>query len=172
MPTYRLPDPEHAAVLDDVLRTIHPRLADAGVTVGLLLAHAKCNKDGEVAGPALRLHGVACAALVRVTKLKDRVKGVEDAMIELDGDRFGEHSPATRRAIIDHELRHIVVVTNAKTGVPETDDAGRPKLKLCPDDYSINGFFDVIERHGKDALEAQTYRDVHRVMSQKLLPFG
>jgi hypothetical protein len=172
MPTYRLPDPEHLAVLDDVLRTIHPRLADAGVTVGLLLAHAKVNKDGEMQGPALKLHGVACAALVRVTKLKDRVKGVEDAMIEIDADEWGNRPLATQRAILDHECSHLIIVTDGKTGVVETDDAGRPKLKLKPDDYTINGQFDVIERHGKDALETQTYADLHRVLSQKLLPFG
>ena len=167
MPTYRLPDPEHLAVLDDVLRTIHPRLADAGVTVGLLLAHAKVNKDGEVTGPALKLHGVACAALVRVTKLKDRVKGVEDAIVELDADRFPDTPHATRRAIIDGELNRIVVVTNGKTGVMETDDAGRPKLKLKQADWNISGQFDVIERHGKDALETQTFADLHRVLTQR-----
>ena len=172
MPTYRLPDPEHLAVLDDVLRTIHPRLADAGVTVGLLLAHAKCNKDGEVTGPALKLHGVPCLALVRVSKLRDRIRGIADAVVDVDNDVWDSHTAEQKRSLMSHELEHIVVVENGKTGAPETDDAGRPKLKLRPHDFEIGGFWNTVERFGIDAHESLAYRDLHRKFVQQSFPWG
>jgi hypothetical protein len=40
-----------------------------------------------------------------------------------------------------------------KTGEPKEDDQGRPKLRIRPFDFSIEGFHDVADRNGRDSIE-------------------
>lgn len=167
-----LPDPDMTEVLAEVMRTHFPALVDAGVVVGVLSAHAKVGKNGEVSGCALKLHGVPCLALVRVNKLRDRVRGMADATIDVDADQWPNHTDKKKRSLMHHELQHLVVVYDKEDGSVKTDDAGRPKLKLRPHDWQIGGFDATVEAFGGDAHEAAAFADLHRHLSQKLLPFG
>lgn len=164
MSTFRLPAPEHLDVLAEVMASIHPDLARNDVTVGLIVAHAKCDKDGEPTGPALKLHGVACFATIRVTKLCERIKGLEDVQVRVDGDVWMTHTPEMRRAILDHELEHLIILADEKTGIVETDDANRPKLKLRGHDWDGGFFYSCVERHGADAIESIQYGNLRRAM--------
>ncbi len=171
MPTYRTVDAETKELCDEVMQTHHPLLKEAGVTVQILTAHAKVSEaTGEPVGPALKLHGVPALAIVKVTSLKDRVGGIEDARIILDGDQWPDFGEERQRSILDHELTHLVPVY--KDGFLQTDDANRPKLKTRPHDADLGVFFEVVERHGMQAVEAQAYRDLHNTMTQMKFPWG
>lgn len=172
MSTFCLPDPEHTDVLAEVAKAYFPHLADAGVTVGLLVAHAKVGKDGEVSGHALKLHGLPALAIVRINKLRDRIRGMPDAMIDIDGDAYPGLPDAQRRSLFHHELEHIVVVYDKESGAVKYDDAGRPKLKLRPHEIVIGGFWGTVDAFGADAHESIAYRDVHKGFTQRVFPWG
>lgn len=81
----------------------------------------------------------------------------------IDADRWSELSESSRRALIDHELEH-VVVRKGDDGAILTDDDLRPKLRLKPDDWVLTGFRCIVDRHGDSALEAMalhTLWDMH-----------
>lgn len=147
MPNFRQAESEDQALLAAVLNRYHPDLAKHGVTVGLLAA----------AG-GLALHGYPAAALVRVNALRLRVQGAPDCTVELCHESWQQRPEAERRAILDHELEHVVILFE-KDGKPKTDDAHRPKLRLKPHDFQIGGFKNVIERHRECALEARQIAD-------------
>lgn len=163
MPTFR--ECEYVRpLLERIKKQHHRRLVDADVTIGLLSAHAPVDDDGDPKGPALKLHGVQCAATVRIVSHKDRVAGLPDAIVTIDGDRWEEFGALKQEAIIDHELAHLL-----PTG--DTDDCGRPKLKMRPHDVDLGGFHDIVERHKENAPEAEIFLAAQREWTQKLLPF-
>jgi hypothetical protein len=172
MPTYRTAPQGDVDLLDQVLQQYHAELADAGVTIGLLHAHARRDeKSGEPLGPALKLHGYPCAAVVKINSHQDRVEGKPDATVKLDADTWNDRPHEEKVAILDHELEHLVLVKD-KEGAIEIDDACRPKLKMRLHDMNIGGFEAIVDRHKTAALEAQAYIDLHRQMSQKTFPWG
>lgn len=172
MPTYRTAEVEFQDLLREVLATYHTELVEAGVTFGLLEAHAPVDrKTGEPKGPALKLHGYPCHAIVKINSHKDRVEGKPDATIVLDGDTFPALRKEQQTAVLDHEAHHIELARDEE-GAIQTDDAGRPKLKMRLHDLVMGGFSSVVERHGEDAIETDHYKDCHKVMTQMLLPFG
>lgn len=148
-----------------MMRAHHGHLIRAGVTVGVLTAHAPTDDEGNPKGAALKLHGVRCAATIKVTTQEQRVKGFEDAIIKVDGDRWDTFSPERQEAIIDHELTHL-----NPTG--DTDDCGRPKIKTRSHDVDLGGFTAIVERHGRNAVEAEILDYANHLWQQKLLPFG
>jgi len=169
--TYRQVEPDVIEMLDAVMREHHGDLAEEGVTVSLLFAHAAVSQDGEIQGPALKLRGWPALAVVGVVSYKDRVEGRSDARILLDGDRWPDLSDRQRRALLDHELEHLTLVRR-EDGKVRYDAAGRPRLKMRPHDYELGGFWAVVDRHGKDALESLAYRHVHAGFSQRTFPWG
>lgn len=172
MPTYRKADREDVALLDEVMREHHPKLVESGVRVGLLYANAPTDeKTGLPKGHALKLHGYPCLAIVRIASVRDRVQGKPDASIELDHDSWPSHSHETKRAILDHELTHLVLATD-RDGNLKVDDANRPALKMRPHDVICGGFQETALRHGKHAPESQQYVEAHRFFSQSIFPWG
>jgi hypothetical protein len=135
-----------------------PDLAEAKVRVLVMLAH---NADG----PALKKAGYAAAALVKVLGLHDRVALGYDAEIKLDEREWDDFTTDRRAAVLMHELRHLELVQKEVEGgrlVLQRDDVGRPKLKLREGDiYAGDGFTDVIEEFGEEALEAENYERAH-----------
>jgi hypothetical protein len=145
-------EPAPVAVIklfEKAMRDNHERLVEAGVTVQILMKHAKVGDDGKPKGPALKLHGVPAFATVKIMSVADRVAGAEDIRIVLDGDSWPEHTEERQLAIADHELTHVLVDDDGKT-----DDAERPVLKMRHHDYDGGLFFEVCERHGME--EPQT----------------
>ena len=108
MPTYAKAPAEIAELVNDLMDRYHGKLLEAGVTVDLLLAHAKQDSDGpNPEAVALKQHGYQVAALIRVVPYKLRVQGHGDAEITIDGDRWDEWPTAEREALLDHELEHL-----------------------------------------------------------------
>lgn len=155
MPTFSKPPAYVLQELEDVMAKYHPGLRDAGVRVDVLLQLATRDDNGDPTGPAIKHGGYTAAAVVRIVGLKDRVKGMGDAEILLDGDRYDEWDERELAAILDHELTHLEFRTDKVTGNVKRDDAGRPQLKMRLHDHQYGWFESVARRHGKFAVEVQ-----------------
>lgn len=155
MATYKkCSDTEHK-LLRQVIKECYPDITKADVKFDLLFVYAERDKDDNPKGPALKLHGVACAATIKKTNVIDRVCGRRDVLIQLDGDHWKDELTIDERiALVDHELCHIVL-EKAEDETFIKDGAGRPIIELRNHDFDIGGFHEVIVRRGRAALEAQ-----------------
>jgi hypothetical protein len=162
MPSYSRGKPEIRARVSEVMGRYHGALVEAEVTVGVLMCH-----PGEGEEHALKLHGYPCAATVKVTPLKQRVMGIEDAIITIDAVTWEGLTEEERVAVIDHELQHLDVAVD-KDGEVRADDQGRPRLKMRLHDWELGGFASIAGRHKADALEVQAFRAVSQAYHQQL----
>jgi hypothetical protein len=129
----------------------HPELHAAGVVVTIMLAR---NEDEH----PLRVRGIPAAACIRVTRPLERSMGYGHALMLIDGNEWPHRSEMEQAAILDHELTHLQLVLDKKTGQVKEDDEGRPKLKLRPHDFEF-GWFDAVAKRWPDtALEIQQAR--------------
>jgi hypothetical protein len=156
MPTFTKPSDDDVRLLAHTMRMHHLPLERAGVRVDLLVAEAKRDEGGDPVGPALKHRGRACLATVRIVPARDRVQGLADAVITIDGDRWVLLSKPEREAVLDHELTHLDLVTKAEE--VQRDDGDRPKLKMRQHDVEFGWFVEVADRHGKHAQEVQQAR--------------
>lgn len=171
MPTYTKPKPgsELHEILAAAIEEWHPELSEAGVTIGLQVAWPGENADPDVS--AVKLHGYECAAVIRITPAKWRLRGVEDAVIEVDGKTWERLTEPERVALIDHELTHLEIARD-KDGVIKSDDQGRPKLKMRLHDFQIGGFGEIVRRHGSSALELQNLKATVSAYRQQVFSFS
>jgi hypothetical protein len=159
MSTYRQCDNGVVATVRRLIKENHLDLDHAGVTIGCRFAYAPRNKDGEPAGPALKLHGYPCLAVANITSYGHRVDGLPDARITLNGDEWDELIEERQLAVLDHELEHFEVRRDDE-GNFLLDDANRPKLKIKLHDLVVGGFAQIVHRHGRNAEE---YRHVEMI---------
>ena len=126
-----------ADMATDILRTYetHKPLIDAKVRVDFLLALAERDEDNQPVQPAIMVRGHQALGKCSIVGYKDRAKGQGDAEIMLDGDWWDGASTEEQRAVLDHELHHIMVPM--RNGAWKTDDLGRPKLKLREHDFEF-----------------------------------
>jgi hypothetical protein len=166
MPIYGRTTPDLDKFIAEVMAQYHDELADAGVTVGTLWAHASSE-----AQPALKLHGWPCHAIVKINPVKDRIRGLADATITIDKGSWDAHEEPWRRALIDHELQHLAVARDDE-GAVKLEDHGRPKLKMRLHDRQIGTFDVIVQRHGDDSEDARAMKSVAEAVQQMLLPWG
>ena len=174
MATYRQADEDVLDIIGVLMATPHHQdLRDAGVRVGARFAFAAVDeKTGEPKGHALKHHGWPAAAVVKIVSQKDRVSGMPDAMIDIDGMAWEQDwSNERKRAVLDHELTHLLVQRDDEGNI-KLDDCCRPKLKMRPHDAEIGVFYDVVERFGEAAIEAEAYRGMHKKFTQLAFPWG
>ncbi|MCH8830862.1 MAG: hypothetical protein IID45_14905 [Planctomycetes bacterium] len=169
MPYFTKPKKDVCNFVLEVMRRYHKILTTQKVTIGVLAAW-QTEAEEKKEEPPLKLNGYKCAATVALTKHKDRVLGVEDAVITIDANFWKDSGDEVRAALIDHELTHLLCVTD-KHGVYKKDDGGRPKLSVRLHDFQIGGFYDIIERHGDFAVEKKYVDFVVAKMKQLNLPF-
>lgn len=155
MATYEKAKEETCQTVEEVAEQYHTALADAEVSYDLMLAYATRDKNGDPRGAAVKVRGRACAAKVRICGESERAAGRADAEITLDGDSLDTWSDEYLRAVLDHELTHLDLVINAKTGELVRDNQDRPKLRLLHHDIEF-GWFDVVaRRHGDNSPEVR-----------------
>lgn len=170
MPSYERASKEISKAVGSVMKRFHGAMADAGVTIDVLTAYAKKDKNGDPTGPAVSLAGYPCIAKIKVISTKDRAAGRADAELLLDGDRWPELADEEQTAVIDHELTHLEL-SIGENGL-RTDDLDRPKLRLRKHDHQFGWFDEVVRRHGRDSIEWQQYEHFTEVGYQQLwLPF-
>lgn len=157
--TFHEPDALTTALLAEVMRAYHPRLAEAEVRVGVLMAR---HTDQDT--PALKSGGYAVLASMKPESAVERAKWGRDAVLKIDDREWDDLSEDQREALLDHELSHIDRVdlkgdelrAAVEDGAPrwKTDDRGRPRLRSVPGDFNVGDAFNaVIFRHGLNAIE-------------------
>ena len=157
MTNYQPAHDDHVDLLNRTMAKYHPHLVKAEVRVSLLAAYARIDDEGNETGPALKHHGYPALAKARIVPHRDRVQGLADAEVTIDGNRFALLSQDEQIALLDHELEHLELVLDDE-GRIKSDDGGRPRLKCKLHDYRIEGFDSVAKRHGKHSQEVQQYR--------------
>lgn len=156
-------DSEVMEVMIDMLTQHHRDLLEVEVKIGVVMVS---NPDG----PAVTHAGAAALAKVRKLNERDRLLTGYDAIIEVDALEYGELSPSRRSALFDHELTHLEIARGTRSGHVKYNADGRPKLQMRPDDWTLTGFADVVERHGTEANEACAIHSL--VQKQMMFPFS
>ncbi len=110
-------------------------------------------KTGAPVEDALKKNGVKALGICRKLSLKDRAMGRGDAEIALDGDWWARANEPEQRALLDHELHHLMPKVDKRGLV--TDDLGRPVFKLRPHDHDVGWFSIIAQRHGRHSIECQ-----------------
>jgi hypothetical protein len=158
--SYEMADESSVKLLEEMVCQHHAELKRYGVRIGLIMAFGPQNEDGEITKKPIMKSGVACAGMVRVVSLKDRLTKNLDAEILVDGDLWQEYDDLRKYAILDHELEHLRVQVNEDTGELQTDSLDRPKIKLIPDDLIWWGFAVIAARHGVNSQEVLCMRQL------------
>ncbi len=170
-----VPDLEIMADLHAVIDS-HDRfapIAEFGVKIDVLLGY----NDGD----ADVLKDDADAQ-IKVLKGEDRVNGVGDVRILINGERYRRYTSRQRAGLLAHELYHIQIPTHREVvfddadrevfvSRPDLDDYGRPVVKLIKDDYKFTGFREVAQWYGADSGEVRFYRMLGASLEQSSLPF-
>lgn len=157
MPTYRKASAEVNQIVEEMLEKYHGPLRESGIKIECLFAYALTDDNGDSTGPALKLGGYACNAIVRVLNLKDRTVGRGDAEICIDGDQWDTWSDEQKAALIDHEIEHLELKVDGDNNVVR-DDLDRPKLRLKKHDHQFGWFDSIARRHGAASFEVQQFR--------------
>lgn len=163
---YEHPPKEVYDLIDQAMTKWHVELVSAQVKVAPLFARAY-DRHGD-AIPAIKVRGHAAIAKIKITSLEDRVRGLGDAKLVIDGARWERMGHNARLAMLDHELEHLELDED------KLDDAGRPKLKMKHHDWEMAGFEEVARRQGENAIElAQIHQFHERYGTQlQLFPAG
>lgn len=137
----------------DVLRRIknlrdkhHEDLKD--VTLAALFVY-----DDDQDQHVLSHRGYPAIAITKIVPLRDRAAGLPDAMIVIDRHTYGTLTAKQMDAMLDHELHHLELVVDDKTGTPKCDAIGRPKLAMRKHDHSFGWFDEIARRHGQHSIE-------------------
>lgn len=121
-------------LLDELLTHFHAPLEGARIEIAWL-RNVKADADGR-----LRL-----GKPIKSADLPRQLHGV-DWIVALNRQAMGMFNSAQRRALIDHELCHVDLARNAKTGETRTDALGRTVMRVRKHD--IEEFREVVRRHG------------------------
>jgi hypothetical protein len=141
-PIYRL--------MQSVMDEHHGSLTTAAVKVKVIIVRDFDRDDNPKT--SLKFAGRSATALIHKVQRKRRVYVSHDVEIEIDGMIFDSLTEIKRKALFDHELSHVTIVTD-QNGMTMTDDDGHAKLKLIPDDFVVTGFLAVVRHYGEDAIE-------------------
>lgn len=132
----------------------HQPLLASGAVIDFVFARAEVDdKTGERKGYAIVKGGVRALGVARKVPLKDRAMGRGDAEITLDADHWDEIPEDQQRAILDHELHHLVPKVD-KRGLVR-DDLGHPVIMLRPHDHDIGWFAIIAARHKASSIECK-----------------
>lgn len=145
MPHYDQPSEQVIALIKSTIKEFHPELDEAQVTVDAIMAY---NDKGF----AVKAGGYPALACIKANSLANRIKGLADALITIDGDSYDSMSEAQQRGLIDHELTHLNIKRDKEQNIV-TDDAGRPKIKMKKHDYQMGWFREIAIRHGENSPE-------------------
>jgi hypothetical protein len=139
-------------IVTSIIDEHYKELRSARVTIEALTVHS--DKEGE---PALTLRGRECGAIIRKTNTKERVAGRADAEIILDREYFKDLTARQRRALLHHELHHLLVRLDKDDEI-KRDTAGRPMLAMREHDYEVGWFHEIAGIYGADSGEVMQAR--------------
>ena len=170
MSTYQKAPKQVSDMASEILAQFetHQPLIDAGVTIDFVFAFGNRDDNGELVGDAITHHGVKALGLCKKVKLEDRALGQADARIVLDADWWPTAPEAEQRALLDHEIHHIMVKVD-KRGLVR-DDLERPVITMRKHDVEIGWFKAIAARHGLNSQERIQARIVMAASGQYFWP--
>jgi hypothetical protein len=152
---------------EELIRKHHPDLDTTAAKVDIVMAFR--DPDGEA--PAMEKDGHRIYGKASLIGLKDRVKGMGDCEVMLDGDVWEDLADKVKAAILDHELEHFEVKRD-KQGDFILDDLSRPTMKIKSHDRQIGWFDTVARRHGAMSMEIMELQKLFNdEAGQTYLPF-
>jgi hypothetical protein len=157
--TYENCDDSVYRLLETLVSEHRDDLARCDVRIRLLFAH------GDDGHPAIRHRGHPALGLCKVNNLRDRTEGKADATIVLDGDRWGSLSTRAQRALVHHELHHLVATD-------DRDPLGRPVLRMREHDWEFGGFDEILALYCGDSSEWKFIDLVSEKRREQVLPFA
>lgn len=175
MTRYQRADAETVALVYEVMERKHGGLRDAGVTVDVLMAYAKTDKNGDTVGTAIKVRGQSVMARIYANSHKLRALGLADLVIEIDGDRWDTLTNHQRRSRINHEFRHkelklrVDKETESEVVARHKDDE-RPLFTTRYHDVEVGWFLEVGDSDGMDSAEVEQFHEITR-RCQTWLPF-
>lgn len=165
--TYDAAPDEVTRIIAEQLKAHHPDLFETKCVIGAIMA-------SNESGPAVKAHGSAALAKVRIVSSDKKVNNPNDAEIVIDSAEWADLTDEQRAALIDHELSHLrrreyseKQLAKLRKEDPEhvawkLDEHGRPRLGTVPADYTPgDAFAEVIARHGDNAVEFVTAKRFH-----------
>ena len=158
--TYQLASDDVREMAKMLMINYHNELFEHGVKIDYIFAFGELDEEtSEKLAPAIMHHGWPAAGLASRTKLKDRVKGMGDCEILLDGDEWPKMTYAQQLALLDHELEHFELKRD-KFGSIEKDDIDRPKISMREHDRQHGWFDNIAQRHGINSNEVKQFRAI------------
>lgn len=164
-------------VADELIKKYHSDLLTKGKPVEIEYVFAQLEPDSNgdrPTGNPVKLHGVACYAVVKVIPAKHRALGSKDAEIIIDKDKWEKMTMGQRRALLDHELEHLMTKRDA-AGVMVLDAYERPRLRMKHHDWDLGWFDSIAQRHAHFSVEVTQARKlanaVGKLYFQQDLPF-
>lgn len=149
--------PDVAELARPLIMKYHPDLLapEKPTKLDFVFAEQEPNESGQRSDtPAVKLHGVPCYAVCKIIPSKQRAFGRGDIEICIDRIKWDKLSVATRKALLDHELNHIIVRRDKHDAII-TDAYERPKHAMRPHDREFGWFDCVAQRHRGASLEVQ-----------------
>lgn len=163
---FTLATPATHELCQQLVELYHKDLDSAAAKVDIVMAFR--DPDGEA--PAMEKDGHRILGQASTIKLKDRVKGMGDCEIMLDGDAWDGLPDKQKAALMDHELEHFEVKRD-KVGDFIMDDLNRPVIKIRNHDRSFGWFDTIAMRHRSDSMEVHQLRKLFTEEGQVYLPF-
>ena len=148
----------------DVMEKYHPELHDAEVKVTVFMVTA-VDKFGAsmMAADAITVRGIPALAVVKKATTKEMKLGSGDFIMEIDSWKWNnELEEAERISLMDHEITHINLKYDNKSGLPLATLMGRPELLMRKHDVEVGVFLEVISRHKRKAVD---YQAVYSLLS-------
>lgn len=169
-------------IINHAMLNWHKELNQHKIKIGVIYAFS--DKPEK---PAVSNSGYPAYATVRLVSPKDKVAKDYDVEMLVDATAWRAASSDLKKAIIDHELAHVVLkkkkikkaksteINNAQAADPTQeeevvlDDHGRAMVKLRKADWNVgDGFADVVARHGKNAAEYQNIATAEKLLSEAM----
>jgi hypothetical protein len=146
MTWYSKADDDLNRTIQSVMSKYHKPLIDAGVSIDCLVA--RCEDEHPI-----KVRGLPALGTIKITGIRDRSLGLGDAIMTIDGEAMPSWNERRLQSLIDHELNHLELVINKKTGEVKRDDLDRPKLKIRLHDHEFGWFDLTARRFGNDSIE-------------------
>jgi hypothetical protein len=163
---------EERSMLEEVMSQYHRALVNAGATVFLKFAFKERDEEeDEPETSCLKVGGYPVAAKVKINSLDDRSEGKMDATITVDFVTWRELNNDRRKALLDHELSHLIPKYDGD-GILQRDDLGRPKLQMRKHDIQLGIFLDVVDRHQQNAMDTMVVMEAHQKVSSVMRPLA
>jgi hypothetical protein len=168
--TYQQASDDVREMAKSLMIQYHNELFEHEVKIDYLFAFGELDAEtNEKLAPAIKHNGWPALGLASRTKLKDRVKGMGDCEILLDGDEWPKMNYAQQLALLDHELEHFEIKRD-KYGNVEKDDIDRPKITIREHDRQHGWFDNIAQRHGINSNEVKQFREIITEAGRSYVP--